>query len=161
MFDYLFLLSTSRYNADEEVNDSYFTEIKFINLENKLLGDLRLACLVDALPFIPKLEMLNLAGNRLTDKSIQPILKNLLQTTSCTYLNLSENKLDTRSVEMIRDILALSHFHLQVLILCAADVDDEESALLLSTLVENRELTVLNLSRNSIGGMQVHMTIYT
>jgi hypothetical protein len=62
---------------------------------------------------------------------------------------------------MIRDILALSHFHLQVLILCAADVDDEESALLLSTLVENRELTVLNLSRNSIGGMQVHMTIYT
>jgi hypothetical protein len=81
-----------------------------INVNNKGLGDARACCLAAALSACPNLTSLGLAGNRLTDVSIDPLLKALFSVNKIMYLDMSDNKLDSKAISVFQ-VLEVSAPH--------------------------------------------------
>lgn len=136
-------------------------KITAYNLLNKGLGDENGICFGKALPLTPTVTTINIAGNRLTDLSIRPILTAILGHLQCTSLNLSDNKLDDKSIEMLRANIQSGSCVLKELHLSKADIDDEECAQMIASLHTNTSLQSLVLSYNQIGGMEVIIIIFS
>ena len=145
---------TKKEEQDGDVTVSDGVIVAF-NLFNKGLGDDKGICFARALPLTPDVHTINLAGNRLTDKSIRPIMSEVLSHLRCTNLNVSDNKIDHLSIEMIKANLELCSCTLKELHLSRADIDDEECAEMVGALHSNKSLRILDLSNNKIGSMEV------
>lgn len=129
-------------------------EITTLDVKNKGLGDEKAICIAAALPFCRQLSSLNLAGNRLTDKSIKPILTAMLENLRVTSLDVSDNKMDSESIDVLKANCVDPNCRLTQLHLSKSDIDDEECADFMKAMAVNTSITKLNLSHNMIGGME-------
>jgi len=120
-----------------------------IDLSHQGIGDEFGLVLAQCLNDVPHVQYINLADNRLTDKSLVPILQRL--GTDLLFLNLSQNKIDEEASSMLRCYLGNTNCRVTSLILSHADVDDDECSILVETLAQNKNLTCLDLSHNLIG----------
>jgi hypothetical protein len=135
--------------------DFKFEDILEIDLSGKMLGDEKCLCVARALRHTPNVRRLCIAGNALTDKSITPILRECLGFLGCTYIDISDNKIDSSSVELLKKTLMSKNCTLRELLLCSADIDDDECVDFISALHANKSLKYLDLSHNAIGKKEV------
>lgn len=122
-----------------------------IMLAHQGIGD-ELGCIfADCLKDLPIVQHLDVTDNRLTDKSLVPLLNALESKTDLMTLNLSENKMDRDGSEALRSYLGKPDSSVISLVLSKSDIDDGECCKLLEALSKNQKLTSLDLSHNNIG----------
>eukprot|EP01041_Mallomonas_annulata_P005786 gene5786-11688_t len=143
-------------NNNDNDNDKPLT---VIDVHDMGLGDEKGLCLAGTLSACPDVTTVNISGNRLTDKSVQPILEQLLKYVHCTSLDLSANKMDSLSIQMLNESLKDRSCSLQKLILKQSDIDDNECAELMEAMSVNRSVTALDLTGNLIGEMEEYNTV--
>lgn len=132
------------------------TFTKCLDLRNQSLGDKMGLILAECVQRMPYLESLNLDDNRLTDRSLAPILKALVNVAGFLQLNLSNNKLDDDSSKTLAAYIGRGDCPLQSLMLRHADVDDREGATFIAVLRANKtsRLRELDLSSNLLGNAE-------
>ena len=133
--------------------------MKSLDMNGLGCGDDYGVAISECLPMLQHLQVLNLSSNRLTDVSLQPILRSAKKMNSLAKLNLSCNDMDELGARELRQLLSMSRSKLVELNLSNTDVDDEECVELAMALEYNRTLTYLNLSKNIIGGSERLNTI--
>lgn len=121
-----------------------------IYLGHKGLGDTKILPLVSVMDELPCLETADLCDNRLTDKSLGPLLTKLINMSSLLHLDLSFNDMDDSS-RTIRDYVASPDCYLQTLLLNGSDVDDYECCHLCDAMCKNTSIKTLGLANNLIG----------
>ncbi|CAM9343850.1 unnamed protein product, partial [Scytosiphon promiscuus] len=135
------------------------TALQDLNLASKGLGDdhfsppIVLAALLaptKVLTRLPHINTLNVADNRLTDRSLCKLCALVVEMPGLKSLDLSSNKIDQAAV-IIRRYLAHPDCSLQTLSLRSADVDDDECCDLMEAISRNHSLTRLDVSENKIG----------
>lgn len=144
--------------VDDDISISE-DQIIAINIRDHSIGDSNGLCLASALIHCPCVQSINLAGNRLTDLSIYPILESLFRNNALTSINLSNNKLDSDSISILKKHVRGSECKLRELALGKADIDDEECADIMDAIAENRSIKKLILYGNKIGEMEEYNTV--
>ena len=124
-----------------------------LDLTGMALGDSLGEAVASSLPRLPGLERLSLAGNRLSDKTLAPLLDGLLEIQDLRSIDLSENDLDAKGAKALQQLLAQRSCLLTEVHLRRSDVDDDECRALCESLELNTasKLEVLDLSDNLIG----------
>ncbi|CAM9374928.1 unnamed protein product, partial [Discosporangium mesarthrocarpum] len=123
---------------------------KELDLGHKGLGDDFIQATAEVLSRLPEVESLNVADNRLTDRSLEPLCRLVVEMPCLRCLDLSANKVDMAAAT-IREYLVHRTCSLETLVLRQADLDDSECCELMLAVARNRSLTHLNLSGNKIG----------
>ncbi|CAM9188432.1 unnamed protein product [Choristocarpus tenellus] len=123
---------------------------KELDLRHKGLGDDIILAMTEVLARLPEIESLNVADNRLTDRSLEPLCQLIVDMPNLLRVDLSANKVD-HAADTIRKYLTHRFCTLEELTLCQADVDDRECCQLMKAMELNRSLALLNLSGNKIG----------
>ena len=124
-----------------------------LDLTGMALGDSLGEAVASSLPRLPGLERLSLAGNRLSDKTLAPLLDGLVEIQDLRSIDLSENDLDAKGAKALQQLLAQRSCLLTEVHLRRSDVDDDECRALCESLELNTasKLEVLDLSDNLIG----------
>lgn len=73
-----------------------------IDIHDFSIGDEKGLIFSKALVLCPYIRQLNIAGNRLTDVSMMPLLSAVFSSLQCVSLNISNNKLDSDSIEVLK-----------------------------------------------------------
>merc|ERR1719399_1213238 len=116
------------------------------------LGDSLGEAVASSLPRLPGLERLSLAGNRLSDKTLAPLLDGLVEIQDLRSIDLSENDLDAKGAKALQQLLAQRSCLLTEVHLRRSDVDDDGRALCEALELNTAsKLAVLDLSDNLIG----------
>lgn len=134
---------------------------KSLDLHNQAVGDTMGLILAECIPSMPYLQSLNLKDNRLTDASLGPILKALMNVSGLLHLDISNNKMDDVSSETLATYLGLETCPLEKLSMSSADVDDNEGAKFISVLCHNpgSKLRELDMSHNLLGSLEQLNTV--
>ena len=98
-----------------------------LDLTGAGVGDVIVESLAQVLDGLHDVDTLLLADNRLTDKSLEPLLGAIASLPHLTSLDLSGAKMDESSAKL-REYLASQNCALQSLVMKRADVDDWECA---------------------------------
>lgn len=126
--------------------------VQIVDLKGQGIGDDKMCAVVQSLPYFTSVVELNVSDNRLTDKSIEPLLNMVLFTlANVTIIDLSANKMDQVSVEMLNNYLSSDTCKLRELRLNKSDVDDYECANMMDSMSKNKSIKKLFLSNNFIG----------
>ena len=115
------------------------------------LGDEKVVVLSESLHCCPKVTTINIAGNRLTDRSVQPFLEQMLLHLHCTSLDVSDNKMDAASITILKQNLKDPSCKIRTLKLRKSDIDDNECTDLMEAVAGNKSVTSLTLADNLIG----------
>lgn len=128
-------------------------EERSLDLNGMALGDALGGAVASSLPRLPGLESLSLAGNRLTDITLAPLLDGLLTLKDLRSVDLSGNKMDAKGALALQNLLKTKTCRLTKVMLRSSDVDDDECRALCEALEHNSSsrLEHLDLSRNLIG----------
>ncbi|XP_062387777.1 NACHT, LRR and PYD domains-containing protein 12-like [Sardina pilchardus] len=104
-----------------------------------------------------KLQMLRLAGCKLTDKSCEIVTTVLQSPNSLIELDLSDNDLGDSGVQLLSKGLSSPHCKLQTLRLADCKLTDKSCELVASVLQSPNSLIELDLSNNDLGdsGLQL------
>jgi Leucine-rich repeat (LRR) protein len=113
-------------------------------------------CLYD----LPNVELINVAGNSLTDLSLPYILDALAHMPHLTELNLSRNKIDDKASEALARFVSNPATPCVKLVMQNADVDDFECAAFVELLKKNKNLRDLDLSDNLLGSAEILNTVF-
>ena len=126
--------------------------VEVIDMKGQGVGDDKMCAVVQSLPYFTNAVELNVSDNRLTDKSIEPLLNMVLFTLSnVKIIDLSANKMDQISVDMLNNYVSGESCRLQELRLNKSDVDDIECANMMNSMSKNKSIKKLFLSNNFIG----------
>ena len=133
-----------------DVEDVHTVEV--VDLKGQGIGDDKMCAVVQSLPYFTNVVELNVSDNRLTDKSIEPLLTMVLFTlVNVKIIDLSANKMDQVSVEMLNNYISSEACKLRELRLNKSDVDDYECANMMESMAKNKSIKKLFLSNNFIG----------
>ena len=94
-----------------------------LDLTGMALGDSLGEAVASSLPRLPGLERLSLAGNRLSDKTLAPLLDGLISLQDLRSIDLSENDLDAKGAKALQQLLAQRSCLLTEVHLRRSDVD--------------------------------------
>ena len=94
-----------------------------LDLTGMALGDSLGEAVASSLPRLPGLEKLSLAGNRLSDKTLAPLLDGLISLQDLRSIDLSENDLDAKGAKALQQLLAQRSCLLTEVHLRRSDVD--------------------------------------
>jgi hypothetical protein len=129
-----------------------------LNLSHRGMGDSIFAALVEVLPRLPPFVSLNVADNHLTDVSLVPLCRWVVEVPRLQLLDLSNNKVD-EAAEIVRGYLMDPSCCLGTLVLRSADIDDGECVHLMSAVKNCSSLTSLDISCNLIGDSEALNTV--
>ncbi|CAM9413284.1 unnamed protein product, partial [Phaeothamnion confervicola] len=129
-------------------------ETTAVRLGHLGMGDRLGVVLARCLEDMPRMRELDLCDNRLTDRSLLPIVRGLSQRSDLTALDLSQNKLDGATSGELAEYFSGPGALLTTLVLSRADIDDVEAAMFVRALWPSNTLTSLDLSRNLIGAQE-------
>lgn len=133
-----------------DVEDIHTVEV--VDLKGQGIGDDKMCAVVQSLPYFTNVVELNVSDNRLTDKSIEPLLNMVLFTlVNVKIIDLSANKMDQVSVEMLNNYISSDACKLRELRLNKSDVDDFECTNMMESMEKNKSIKKLYLSNNFIG----------
>ena len=125
-----------------------------INLKNKILGDDYLKCLNESLKISSHITKLNLEKNRLSDLSLIPLLKTVLNNNilleKLLEINLSYNKIGNGSVELLAKYISNYNCFLQNLNMENSLLGVINGKKIIEAISGNlrHELKYLNLAKN-------------
>ena len=122
-----------------------------LNLNNLGLGDQIAQFLASSINSIPFVKVVNIAGNNLTDDSIEPLVVAIQSNPHIEEIDISQNKIGPRAAHALSVYLEQPDCSLHRLHLRVADVDDNECAIFVQALLKNKSLKELDLSNNIIG----------
>ena len=121
---------------------------RVLDLEHEGMGDELAVLLAGGLNAMPSIQIINIADNNLTDRSLKPLLDAIVSNPNIIELDLSENKLDAEASEALGAYLEMPGCSLKCLRLKHADVDDSECHAMLQKLFNNRILEVWHSDKN-------------
>lgn len=98
--------------------------------------------LATALASMPAVEVVRLADNNLSDKSLPALIDAIERSSTIKEVDLSENDLDECSATMMADIMGRPACDITSLKLSRCDVSDSECALFVNALLRNTTLEV-------------------
>ncbi|XP_062394696.1 NACHT, LRR and PYD domains-containing protein 12-like, partial [Sardina pilchardus] len=104
-----------------------------------------------------KLQMLRLAGCKLTDKSCELVASVLQSPNSLIELDLTDNDLTDSGVQLLSKGLSSPHCKLQMLRLAGCKLTDKSCELVASVLQSPNSLIELDLSDNDLGDSGVQL----
>ena len=125
-----------------------------LDLQGRGWGDDKVCELARCVGEVPALRGLNVCNNRLTARSLLPLMRALAPAAMhLSTLDLSENKMDEiRVCNTLAHHLGLRRCGLKTLKMRHARVNDRAVRVLLQALCVNTSVTALDLSHNLIGG---------
>lgn len=124
---------------------------KEINISHMAIGNSIALLLAQCLGDMPLIEVLNINNNNLTDEGVAAMLKAIVPIKTLKYLNISRNKMDDDAADALADYVTLEDCPVESLIMQVSDVDDFEGERFVRKLMENRSITMIDLSDNLIG----------
>ena len=130
------------------------TLTKEMNLQHYSMGDDMGKLLASSLQELPFIQSINLSNNKLTDVSLGPILKAIMEIPNILSLDFSENTTGPIFAQLLADFLEKEDCTLMKLTLKNADVDDYECTNFVNALKKNHSLRELDLSNNLIGSAE-------
>jgi hypothetical protein len=125
-----------------------------LDLSDMQLGDNYILLLSEVLNELPRVTIVNVRNNHLTDKSIQPLIETLSNQTHITELDLSNNKIDNSSAMALEGMIRAKTCPLRCLKLGQADISDQELSLFTAAFEVNKSITELNMSGNMLGASE-------
>ena len=122
-----------------------------IDLSHQGMGDELSIIFAKALTSLPEVQRIDLSDNRLSDVGVTAIIEAVMDKPDLTMLDIGYNAVDGLAAEILAHYIERPQCPLKELGLCHADVDDGECVRFIEALRTNKNLTSLDLSKNSIG----------
>jgi hypothetical protein len=122
-----------------------------INLQGRGIGDRQAIEFAKSFTSIPDVSGLDMGDNRLTGKSIVPVIQAASASHMLTHLNLSRNKLDKSSAAALAVYLKIRGCALKECNISRSSVSDSSAHCVIDALKVNTSVTSIDISHNQLG----------